>query len=161
MPTNDNVIVFRIGTSGQSLVFTRPVIDHMCHHRQRRWFRAEAGGQLFAHISETQVVIESATGPRRSDWRTRYGYCPNRSAEQAEILENFARGMHYVGDWHTHPEKLPTPSGIDLKSIAECVKKSKHQLTGFVHVIVGQADPPLGWCVLIHDGTTAHQLRVS
>lgn len=159
MPNNKNTIVFDIGSSGQSLVFTNHVVAHLCQHRQRRWFKTEAGGQLFARIDESRVIVEAATGPRRSDWRTRFGYVPDRSAEQAEILDFYARNLHYIGDWHTHPERLPTPSAVDLNSIAECVTKSKHQLAAFVHVVVGQAEAPLGWCVLVHDGKTSYRLK--
>src|SRR3546814_8042190 len=76
------------------------------------------------------------------DRRTRTSYIPDRRAEQAEIFDRHARGLHYVGDWHTHPERYPQPSSPDAQSIAECVAKSTHQLNGFVLIIVGQAEPP-------------------
>jgi len=149
------VIEYPIGTSGQVLVFTGPVIDHLRRHRQLRWYQREAGGQLFARFDGGRIMVEEATGPWKGDRRTRMSYVPDRRAEQAEILERHARGLHYVGDWHTHPEALPGPSRPDTSSIAECVAKSKHDLNGFVLVVVGLAEPPAGFHVSIHNATSA------
>jgi hypothetical protein len=80
------MIVFPIGSSGQRLVFSSAVVDHFRNHRQLRWWHREAGGQLFARFALPDIVIEKATGPRRSDWRTRYSYRPNSR-------ERFARSM--------------------------------------------------------------------
>ena len=84
------------------------------------------------------IVVEEATGPRRTDWRTRSTYRPNRRAEQREIVSRHTRGLHYVGDWHTHPEPIPSPSCDDESSMRDLVMRSKHALNGFVLVIVGQ-----------------------
>jgi hypothetical protein len=72
------MIVFPIGSSGQRLVFSSAVVDHFRNHRQLRWWHREAGGQLFARFALPDIVIEKATGPRCSDWRTRYSYRPNK-----------------------------------------------------------------------------------
>lgn len=143
---------FTIGVSGQTLHFTRGVVDYLYRHRQKGWFSRESGGQLFARFEDSKITVEVATGPRRTDRRGRCSYVPDRSAEQAEIRAHFKQGLHFIGDWHTHPQKRPEPSHIDVRSIAESVQKSKHQLNGFVHVVVGLDKPPTGWCVVIHDG---------
>jgi integrative and conjugative element protein (TIGR02256 family) len=103
-------------------------------------------------------LVEEVTGPRPGDRRSRTSYVPDRAAEQAEILDCHARGLHYVGDWHSHPDAQPTPSITDLESIAECVTKSAHALNGFLLIIVGQSDPPEGLHVSIHDGAAFHRL---
>lgn len=149
------VIQYPIGTSGQVLILSDPVVEHLRRYRQLRWYQREAGGQLFARFDGGRIVVEEATGPRRTDRRSRTSYVPNRRAEQAEILERHAHGLHYVGDWHTHPERLPGPSRPDAFSIAECVAKSKHDLYGFVLVVVGQAEPPAGFRVSLHNATSA------
>lgn len=155
------MIHYPIGTSGQVLILTDPVVEHLRRHRQRRRYQREAGGQLFARFDGGRITVEEATGPRRADRRTRTSYLPDRRAEQAEILERHARGLHYVGDWHTHPEPLPQPSRPDAESIAECVAKSIHQLNGFVLVVVGQLEPPAGLHVSINNATSASTLDPS
>lgn len=152
------MIEYPIGTSEQSLVLTDPVVDHFRRHRQLRWYQREAGGQLFARFKDNSVFVEDATGPRRTDRRARTSYVPDRRAEQVEIFERHPRGLHYVGDWHTHPEPHPSPSRSDTWSIAECVAKSRHQLHGFVLVIVGQTEFPAGLHVSVHDGNSSYAL---
>jgi integrative and conjugative element protein (TIGR02256 family) len=151
---------FGIGTSGQSLVFTHGVIEYLCRWRQRWRWQKEAGGQLFARFDERQVLVELATGPHDTDRRTRMSYIPDRDAERQESAQLFEQGLHFVGDWHSHPEKHPIPSAVDEKIIAECVRKSDHRLNGFLLVIVGTLAPPGGWHVSVHDGTDRYKLNL-
>ena len=145
------MLEYPIGSSGQVVVLPEEIIRKFRRYRQRRWYQREAGGQLFARLSLSRIVIEEATGPRRTDRRTRMSYVPDRAAEQREIDSRHADGLHYVGDWHTHPEALPGPSGLDIASISESVRKSTHALNGFLLVIVGHAEPPGGLLVSVHD----------
>ena len=64
-----------------------------------------------------------------------------------------AKGFHYVGDWHTHPDPFPVPSDRDLDSISECMKRSRHDLSAFIMIIVGTAELPKALHVSVHDGT--------
>jgi integrative and conjugative element protein (TIGR02256 family) len=155
------VIAYPLGSSGEVVVITDDVLAHLTASRQSRRSHAEAGGQLFARFDGACVVVQEATGPRPTDRRTRTSYVPDRVAEQDEIVERHVRGLHFVGDWHTHPEARPTPSLQDLDSIAECFTKSDHGLNGFLLIIVGQCEPPEGLRVSIHDGDALHQLTPS
>lgn len=131
------MIEFRLPNSEQRLVLTDAVIQHIEKYRQRDSNDAEAGGQLFARIEGTTVFLTSATGPRRQDSRTRFGFRPNRRLERKEIATMFKRGLHYIGDWHTHPEEHPVPSSEDIASMVETFYRSRHQLAGFIMMIVG------------------------
>lgn len=124
----------------------------MLAQRQLRPNLLDAGGQLFAEIRESDITLVEATGPRRTDRRTRNTYEPDRAAEQAEILKFHAQGWHFIGDWHTHPVARPQPSERDLASMKDCVKKSIHPFRGFLLLIVGQLNPPSGFSLTIHDG---------
>src|SRR5690348_5325891 len=115
-----SVIEYAVGESGQVIVFTTEVLNHFKRHRQVRKNQLEAGGQLFACFDEGRIIVVEATGPRRTDKRTRTSYAPDRRAEQAEISDRFSKGLHFVGDWHTHPEQHPEPSHLDASSMSEC-----------------------------------------
>lgn len=145
------MLEYPIGDSGQVLVFTPEVLEHFSRYRQRRFYQTEAGGQLFASFVGDRIEVVEATGPRRTDTRRRTSYVPDRRAEQREIDDRHARGLHYVGDWHTHPEDVPTPSGRDVDSILDSVKKSTHTLNAFVLVVVGHADTPRGLSVCLYE----------
>jgi integrative and conjugative element protein (TIGR02256 family) len=147
-----NPLKFEIGQSSQRLVLSRRVVKHFEKHKQNRPNSLEAGGQLFARLSALpEVIIEQATGPRPSDFRTRTLYIPDRSAEQPEIDYWHKKGLHYVGDWHTHPEVVPNPSGCDSDSIRESFLKSKHSLHGFLLIIVGTSTFPSGLYVSLNN----------
>lgn len=132
---------------------THDVLQHFAKYRQTRLWHREAGGQLFAIIDGERWTIVEATGPRRSDRRWRFGFRSSRTMEQAEITDRFAKGLHYVGDWHTHPESIPTPSGEDLGSMAEMIRTSDYQTTGLLMLIIGTQPPPLGLHISLHCGT--------
>jgi integrative and conjugative element protein (TIGR02256 family) len=147
-----NALEFEIGQSMQRLKISRGVLKHFRTHQQTRPDSLEAGGQLFAKLSSETVTIEQATGPRRSDFRARTLYVPDRAAEQLEIDFWHRKRLHYVGDWHTHPEVKPDPSGYDIASIRESFVRSRHNLQGFLLIIVGTAGFPLGLYVSLNNG---------
>ena len=155
------VIAYPVGQSGQTIFLADSVIAHFRRHRQRRKRQKEAGGQLFARIEGSNIIVFEATGPRRKDMRTRTSYAPHRPSEQREIQERHRHNLHFVGDWHTHPELIPSPSHTDARNIAECVKRSKHELNAFLLVVVGSAEPPDGIQVSICDGESSDILKPS
>lgn len=152
---------YDIGESGQTIFFTESVLKHLWKHRQTHWWKREAGGLLFARIDRQSILVAEATGPRRSDRRGRYFYRADRGVEQGEIAERHLNGLHYIGDWHSHPEKFPVPSGRDEATMATRVIESRHQLNGFLFVIAGQAPFPSGLAVVVHDGIGWHKLEHS
>lgn len=149
------MIAYDVGASGQVVVVADAVVEHLRGHRQLRWYRREAGGQLFARFSGQAICIVEATGPRRSDRRTRTSYVPDREAELREISIRHARGLHFVGDWHTHPEIYPAPSLDDEASVVDCYRESSHTLNAFLLVIVGKAEPPAGLYVCAHNDSSS------
>lgn len=145
------MIEYSVANSGQTIVFTDRVLHHMLANRQTNIWDREAGGQLFARVSRYEICIEEATGPRRSDKRSRVSYRPDRELEQAEICDRQQKGLAFVGDWHTHPELLPKPSPRDLASIWECFQKSVHHLNAFLLVVVGTSASAKDLHVSIHN----------
>lgn len=146
-------MIYPISNSGQRIVFSDLVLEHFAKHRQVRWWQREAGGQLFARFDLPTITVVEATGPRLGDYRTRYQYRPDRKAEQQEIAERHARGLHFVGDWHTHPEDVPTPSDLDGESMREAFVRSAHTLNAFLLAIAGRLPPPEGLTLWVYDGS--------
>lgn len=138
------MICYLWAETGPRIGFDDRVVAHFARHRQRHLLQREAGGQLFARLDGDAVTVEVATGPRRTDRRHRYSYRPDRAAEQAEIDRLFDSGLHYVGDWHTHPERLPHASAKDVATILDLAARSHHSLSGLLLVIVGTAPLPAG-----------------
>lgn len=149
---------YPIGTSGETVVISDAVLDHLCGHRQMRWWQREAGGLLFARLEGADITIVEATGPRLDDARSRYGFSFRLDKQQALIDERFTRGLHYVGDWHSHPEARPQPSLRDLQTMGSRVRESTHGFRGFLFAIIGRDPMPAGLAMLLHDGVAAHRL---
>lgn len=133
-----------------TVLFSPDVLKVLDGHRQKGWLSKEAGGQLFATIEGEVWHVIAATGPRSEDRRGRFHFWPDRKSEQREINRHFAVGLEYVGDWHTHPEKVPTPSRSDISSIRSVVQESTIYTPGLLLCIVGLAPFPLGLHVSFH-----------
>lgn len=135
-------------------VLTDPVLQYIAEHRQFRIWHKEAGGQLFGTFDGDTTLVAQATGPRPTDRRSRHLYRPDPAAEQREIYAMHACGFHYVGDWHTHPQREPEPSDFDTSSMIECFRKSTHRLDNFLLIVAGTADFPDGLHVsIVSDGS--------
>lgn len=126
-------------------------LAHFRRYRQGSTSAKESGGQLFAGFGSDVIEIRRATGPRWSDRSTRYSFFPNRRAERREIRRLYRKGLHFVGDWHTHPEFHPKPSQRDKDSIREEFELSQHELPFLVLIIVGTSPIPEGLFVCVID----------
>lgn len=153
------MIAFLANCGDERITFSDQVVAHMLAHRQLRLNDTEAGGQLFARLAAGRVDIEVATGPRPADRRSRFYFAPSRIHERREIRELHRSGLHYVGDWHTHPQQIPSPSDLDLRNICEIFTQSRHAYAGILMVIVGQLEPPAGIFVGITDGKGIAMLK--
>ena len=146
-------------SSGRSSVLiTEAAVATMLSFRQIKGRDKEAGGQLFAHFDHGDVVIVEATTPTLLDRRSRYNFNPNRLLQRREIRKKHAAGLHFVGDWHTHPEPTATPSDDDLTSMQDCFRRSRHDLTAFILIILGIAPPPDGWYVALATADSVQRL---
>lgn len=129
---------------GTSYVFSGPCLETLSGHRQRSCLSRETGGQLFARFEAGTVLVDFATPTRGKSKRSRYSFWPDREAERKEIRALFNEGLHYIGDWHTHPEPFPTPSASDRTKMQEVFRCSVHELRAMLLVIVGQTAFPDG-----------------
>ena len=125
----DNDLLYGLGGPRPKLVLRKNVLRRFEQHRQLSACSMEAGGQLFARFAINAIMIEKATGPYRSDQRSRSWFVPDREREQRDIGQAFRNGLHFIGNWHTHPQELPSPSTVDIKNTAERFRLSKHTLT--------------------------------
>ena len=149
---------YPVGESGQFLTLEQSVLDHFIKWRQLAPKMPEAGGQLFGVVEGQCIQIKQATGPRRSDRRGRFFFVADRLAERREISTLHKSGLHYFGDWHTHPQYIPTPSDTDILSMADLFARSKHELNAFLMVIVGTAGFPEGLHVSLHEANSWSKL---
>ncbi|WP_175725629.1 Mov34/MPN/PAD-1 family protein [Burkholderia ambifaria] len=120
------------------------VLETLNRHRQLDSLSHEAGGQLFARFEADRMRILQATEPTSKSRRGRTYFWPSRREEQREIESLYAQGLHYVGDWHSHPEPYPEPSPDDIHKIEGIYAKSKHDLNCILMLIVGASEDAEG-----------------
>jgi len=149
---------FALPRSEQRLVLTRSVLEVFLKNRQQGT-EPEAGGLLFAEFDFPLIRIVEASPPHATDKRWRTLFVPNRILQRRLIKKCFKKGRHFVGEWHTHPEPNPTPSGLDLKSMADAFLKSQHELNYFIMAIVGNKEETLRLWVSAHEGLSHYRLN--
>jgi integrative and conjugative element protein (TIGR02256 family) len=144
------MLIFNLPGGKQRLIFTNAVITFMFQFCQMQKRQSESGGQLFAKITPKTIIVAVATGPNQRDFRHRFSFIPNKKRLAGEIKAYFAKGYHYVGDWHTHPQEFPKPSWLDKRSMRICFIKSRHELDHFILVVIGRVAAPegIGVCLI-------------
>ena len=78
----------------------------------------ESGGILMGkRLRNGNIIVTDMTIPQKGDISGRYYFKKNKKIHQQlsdKIWEESQGKIIYVGEWHTHPEKIPRPSSIDL-----------------------------------------------
>lgn len=149
-----------LGGNARRLVFTPAASRTLYAERQVTATKSESGGQLFGRFEDKCVTITAATTPSPTDQRSRFRFSRALSTEQAEIDQAFSTGDHYLGDWHTHPESIPSPSLTDKRTATRLYRTSKSDLKNFLMVIVGTMDFPSGIYVALVNGRRIRPLKV-
>ena len=148
-----------IGRSGQRLNLTRRVLETFGTHRQSSASDLEAGGVLLARFDLPNVIIEEVTAPCSKDCRSRLAFVADQASRKKAVSRAYKKGLHFIGEWHTHPQTYPTPSARDLRSMNELFVKSRHELNFLVMIIVGNETPELSLWTGLHDASHFHLLR--
>jgi len=115
----------------------------------------ESGGILLGQISDKGIYILRASTPNKFDKSSRYSFECNKDAAQVIInyeFQNSGRKTIYIGEWHTHPEKNPTPSGVDKSMIIGQFKKNKLNEPFLILIIQGLSE----FYIAIWDGKKLH-----
>jgi integrative and conjugative element protein (TIGR02256 family) len=139
-------------------VITEDVIAYLSGQRQRTWSVPERGGQLFAQFDGLAILVE-ASGPCQGDRSGPMWFEIDASDAQNDIRTRFASGRHFIGDWHTHAQKRPTPSPRDVVSMQALFATSVHELTLMFMIIVGSGSLPDQWWYSIHNNDTMERLH--
>ncbi|WP_195623911.1 Mov34/MPN/PAD-1 family protein [Clostridium tertium] len=101
----------------------------------------ESGGILIGSIliDGKTIEINDCTEPIRGDKASRYGFY--RCTKHNEILEKKWIESNYInmylGEWHTHPQSIPSPSYVDKKSWTRLIKDSITDSPIIIFLIIG------------------------
>jgi integrative and conjugative element protein (TIGR02256 family) len=152
-----NELIYNIPDSEHKLLFAPEVLKTFLTYRQKE-NECEAGGLLFAEFDLPIIRIIDASNPTKGDKRWRTLFIPSRILQRQLIRQQFKKGYHFIGEWHTHPVINPSPSCLDIKSVKDSFLNSKHELNYFVMVIVGSDEDGLKLWVSLHDESNQYRL---
>ncbi|MDM0078695.1 Mov34/MPN/PAD-1 family protein [Variovorax sp. J2P1-59] len=133
-------LVYRV-TPRQRLIVVEHALKQMQAFAQRRSWDSEAGGVLLGrHLLDSHdVVVDEVSTPQTGDRRSRFGFFRSSKhehvARQRWMEENST--LAYLGLWHTHPERDPTPSGVDQRDWQQAIAGDTYEGDRLFFPIVG------------------------
>ena len=104
------------GDKSRLLHFSTGTLETFRQHVQSSDVDREAGGLLLGSVHGAHLLIEQATVPTAWDKRFRYLFERMPFGHEAIALSRWTASqgtVRYLGEWHTHPEDHPHPSGLD------------------------------------------------
>lgn len=149
----DIAAVYRLPGAEWSLQLSASSAKALQARRQKYRWSSEAVGQLYSSdLTTPEIVINevSSLTSRGSAVRATF----DLQTAKNDRAKAFARGLHCVGIWHTHPEPHPRPSSIDLELACDYAAASAPVLSGLIFIIVGITERFDHWFVGVHDGTS-------
>jgi integrative and conjugative element protein (TIGR02256 family) len=131
------------GRSGAMLLIEQQVLERLAGFRQMATSAPEAGGILMGYRRGPHTHVTEPTLPTALDVQRRFGFFRHASHHQRVALRRWketGETLDYVGEWHTHPEDNPSPSGVDFRHWREIAQASSKPM---VFLIVGRLS---NWC---------------
>lgn len=135
----------------EKIIIARTVLNLIERFKQRNKKDNEAGGILLGQVTDNEVYILKITTPNKFDRASRYSFDCNKDAAQVIINYEFLNSSQktiYIGEWHTHSENFPSPSGVDKNMINNQYFKNKINEPFLILIIQGIK----GLYVAIYDG---------
>ncbi|MBB5232971.1 Mov34/MPN/PAD-1 family protein [Deinococcus budaensis] len=137
-------LVFR-APNRHRLGLTAEVLDVLLAYRQTAADLPEAGGVMLGRFMREggDVIVDRVTGPLPGDRRSRKRFFRSEAPHQAVVTAEWeaSGGIRtYIGEWHTHPEPFPTPSGTDLRDWRRRLRRDVFHGDVLRFVIVGQEE---------------------
>lgn len=128
--------------SGGRVELTVPVAGMLRDFARGAQGPEEAGGVLLGRlvIDSDDIVIDKVTEPGIGDKRKAFTFWRSKSSHQKQVNKSWteSKGTQiYLGEWHSHPEAIPTPSGHDECNWAAIMKKAKFEQDALLFVIAG------------------------
>ncbi|WP_276328192.1 Mov34/MPN/PAD-1 family protein [Evansella clarkii] len=134
-------MIFILGPTSK-LKINDEVIERFRVYRQLESTATEAGGVLMGRFIEDSddIIIDLITEPTEKDIRKRCFFKKHLETHQDlvdEIWEESDGTFNYLGEWHTHPEKHPSPSFHDRREWKKVLRKTQCESSLLFFFIIG------------------------
>jgi len=141
-----------------SIFLSESILNVLASYRQNDKKDNEAGGILLGQVKDNNVFILKASSPNKFDKSRRCSFECSKEAAQIIIdyeFTNSDRKTIYLGEWHTHPEPIPSPSGIDIRMIKNQYFKNRLDEPFLILIIQGLKEI----YVALFDGQNIEQIN--
>jgi integrative and conjugative element protein (TIGR02256 family) len=108
------------------------------NYRMQR--RKEAGGILLGRVYPSMIEIEVATSPSAADEAGAFFFNRSTRVSQERVNDAWAASSGeqiYLGEWHSHPEPVASPSGRDRSMILNNLRDAKMEIDFLILLILG------------------------
>src|ERR1700761_4971193 len=117
---------WRVPNGGPVLLFGGGALAVFEKYAQIEAVSPESGGILLGYAREPHLEILEATEPGFWDRSLRYFFDRNWRGHRQIALQRHKESnglIRYLGEWHTHPEDHPNPSGTDVNGWLKLAKE--------------------------------------
>lgn len=125
--------------NGKVVDIISDIIIKMMDWTQMSVNSSEAGGYIlgYEHLKTGNITLEDVSTPRRGDNRSRFHIVIKDVFHFNFIKRALKKNSFYMGLWHTHPQKSPTPSSIDLNDWQSSLLEEKTACDYIFFIILG------------------------
>lgn len=128
------------------------IINKLFLYRQKSSFAKEAGGIIIGRVSNenSNVILEYITTPLPNDECTVKKFIRKDDGHIKIFLEKYneSQGAYaYMGEWHSHFEKVPMSSSADLENWKKLGAEMRKSGIDQYYIIVG-CDAFGLWCYI-------------
>lgn len=138
---NCEILTF-LRQNGGRIKLSLSVVEKIQEYLQIGPNTPEGGGVLLGRyiLGCEDVVADEASAPMRNDKRGRYHFYRDHKRHQYLINEAWAESngtCTYLGEWHTHPEDDPKPSGPDWNDWRRKMQQDRFDGNHLFFIIAG------------------------
>jgi integrative and conjugative element protein (TIGR02256 family) len=129
-----------------TILLAKALVDAVVADVRQHGLIKERGGILLGFRRGPHLQIDEATFPMRWDIGTMLAFRRSSSGHNEIAIRRWRQSnqtIDWVGEWHSHPEKSPSPSNIDLRSWS---KITRDRGAPMAFLIIGWERGWLGLC---------------
>jgi integrative and conjugative element protein (TIGR02256 family) len=135
-------MIFKYGE--KSVVISHEVTSLFEEYKYLEATQDESGGILLGNIYKDLIIIDQIATFSKEEELSRFSF--NRNAKRAQkITETIWQESNgervYLGEWHTHPEDIPTPSKGDKKLVKTMLKHAQVEMNSLFMILIGKVMP--------------------
>ena len=122
-------------------VFMAAAVADLIHDECSKHPDTETGGTLvgYANLSHPtaafEIVAATGPGPKASHSPSHFSPDVDYCNKQLRVLCQADDGLRVCGGWHKHPERMPVPSGQDVRQAQQILADPDYALDGIIVVI--------------------------